>query len=58
MTLRDRVKALLQPLPVVGADDEFDPFAERRDDPPPPEEGDDSVHAEQHAPAIPGENGG
>jgi hypothetical protein len=58
MTLRDRIKALLEPIPLVGDEDEFDPFAPARKDPPPDEEGDDSVHAETHAPAVPGEDHG
>lgn len=59
MTLGERLKALLQPLPIVGPDDEFDPFAPAREDPPPEEaEGDDSVHAETHAPAVPGDQDG
>jgi hypothetical protein len=45
MTLRDRLKALLEPIPVVGDDDEFDPFAEDAEDAPPESEGDDRVHA-------------
>ena len=58
MTLADRLKRLLEPLPVVGPDDEYDPFAPAREDPPPEQEGDDTVHAEQHAPAIPAEGDG
>jgi hypothetical protein len=59
MSLRDRIKAVLAPIPVVGDEDEFDPFAPAREDPPPEgDEGDDSVHAETHAPAVPGDQGG
>jgi hypothetical protein len=49
MTIRDRIKALLRPLPTVGEDDEFDPFAGERHDPPPAEEGDDRRVAEDDA---------
>jgi hypothetical protein len=58
MTLRDRIKALLEPIPLVGDEDEFDPFAPAREDPPEGAEGDDSVHAETHAPAVPGDRDG
>ena len=33
--------------PLVGHDDEFDPFHDVPDDPAPEDEGDDSVHAEE-----------
>jgi hypothetical protein len=45
MSLRDRITALLEPIPVAGDEDEFDPFAEAKEDPPPDEEGDDRLHA-------------
>lgn len=40
--LRDALKAT----PLVGEDDEFDPFAGRETEPPPADEGDDRVHAD------------
>ena len=47
MRLRDRIKALIEPLPFTADQDEFDPFSESKEDPPPEHEGDDSALAGQ-----------
>lgn len=46
MPLADRIREALAGTPLVGVDDEFDPFAASEADEPPEEEGDDRVHEE------------
>jgi hypothetical protein len=40
----EAAKAALKATPLLGEEDEFDPFAGRPMDPPPEDEGDDNVH--------------